>query len=308
MHSIVVTSMAAVFAVLQMFSIQLTNSSQILWLVVTVCLVGVPHGGLDHWAGRSLFFPCAGKLWLAQFMLCYLSVGFIVVLGWLVSPLVTILIFFVLSAWHFGIEEDVHAPPKSWFDKLSRFAIGGMVIWIPATAQPEAVQSIMSSLVPNELRNQAIIACDITTISAWLFVPVVAVSWVNYLNKEPLIALRLAAFAILFATASPLISFIAYFCGWHSIRGLRQLRAMHSGTAVEFVKSILPLSLGAIALAIPIYWLSGQYVSLSQNLLRTTFVALSAIAIPHLMLHVAANASRVRQDDGVYEQVGGALQ
>ena len=275
---------------------------------MSVCLVGVPHGGLDHWAGRSLIFPFAGNLWFPLFIVCYLSVGLVVVAGWLISPLATILVFFVLSAWHFGIEEDVRLQQKSWFDALSRFAIGGMVIWIPTATQPETVEFIMSSLVPNELRSQAIIACQGTAYLAWFLAPIAMLSWMIHANEEPFVAIRLAAFAILFATVSPILSFIVYFCGWHSIRGLMQLRSMHSESSLEFVRSILPLSLGAIGLAIPIYLIVGTYVSLNQNLLRTTFVALSAIAIPHLLLHVVADSYRVRRTDGVYPQVDGALQ
>ena len=230
------------------------------------------------------------------------------VAGWLVSPLTTILVFFALSASHFGIEEDGSKQQKSRFDSLSRFAIGGMVIWIPTATQPEAVESIMSSLVPNELRTQAIIACQATACSAWFFAPIVVLSWMIYAKEQPLVAFRLAAFAILFSTASPIVSFMVYFCGWHSIRGLTQLRVMHSGTSLEFARSIVPLSLGAIALAIPIHFLVGQHVSLTQNILRTTFVALSAIAIPHLVLHVVADSYRVRGTDEVFPQVGGALQ
>ena len=62
----------------------------------SVLFIGLPHGGLDHLAGRELL----GRFGLPQsaslFGLCYLAVGLIVIAAWCISPALTIFIFFEL--------------------------------------------------------------------------------------------------------------------------------------------------------------------------------------------------------------------
>ena len=54
--------------------------------------------------------------------------------------------------------------------------------------------------------------------------------------------IRLASFAILFATANPLVSFGLYFCGWHSIRGLIHLHQQFGGPIGRFSLSLVPIT------------------------------------------------------------------
>ncbi len=97
--------------------------------------------------------------------------------------------------------------------------------------------------------------------------------------------LRNTSFSVLFAVTDVLISFGIYFCGWHSIRGLVRLAKNHGMSPLQLASATAPLSLGAIGLAGlgMWFWSSGQGVSEATS--RTVFVALSAMAVPHLLLH-----------------------
>lgn len=71
---------------------------------IAIAVVGVPHGGLDHWVGRRKLEPRLGWLWMPTFF----DVYFFVAALWRALPTPIIIAFFFISAWHFGREESSH--------------------------------------------------------------------------------------------------------------------------------------------------------------------------------------------------------
>jgi len=94
-----------------------------------------------------------------------------------------------------------------------------------------------------------------------------------------------ASLVVLFAVASPLVGFLVYFCGWHSVRGLRRLRIELGESWPELARSLAPLTVGAIALIGLVAWFGRAGTGWNDSLVRATFVGLSAVAMPHLLLH-----------------------
>ena len=97
-----------------------------------------------------------------------------------------------------------------------------------------------------------------------------------------------ASLVVLLAVASPLVSFPIYFCGWHSMRGLARLRRELGESWPELARSLAPLTVGAIALIGLAAWLVLGGAGWNGTLIRATFVGLSAVAVPHLLLHGVA--------------------
>jgi Brp/Blh family beta-carotene 15,15'-monooxygenase len=93
---------------------------------------------------------------------------------------------------------------------------------------------------------------------------------------------------VLFAVASPLVSFPVYFCGWHSARGLERLRLELGESWPELAKSLAPLTVCAIALIGLAAWFVLGGSGWNDTLIRATFIGLSAVAVPHLLLHGVA--------------------
>ncbi len=109
------------------------------------------------------------------------------------------------------------------------------------------------------------------------------------LSQKNLHLIRLLAFAILFATADPLISFGVYFCGWHSVCGLAHLREQFQYTNRELALNLLPISLLAIAVFAVGFAVSFSVNLLAPALVQTVFIGLSAVAVPHLLLHIVTD-------------------
>jgi Brp/Blh family beta-carotene 15,15'-monooxygenase len=265
-------------------------------LAVLVSVVGLPHGAADHRFARQRLEPVLGMGWLPVFLLGYLAIAVAVVCGWFVAPAATILAFFLASAWHFGQEEPRVPIGPRCLRPVFRFARGGLVIWTPLVFHTKEVGEILTVASPvgsgPELHRliAALVVCS------WIMLTIAAVAWVmeglaawvrGGLRRRMLLAdnALVASLVALFAVASPLVSFPVYFCAWHSARGLRRLRRELGESWPELARSLAPLTAAAIALiALGSWWVLGG-AGWNDTLIRATFVGLSAVAMPHLLLH-----------------------
>ncbi len=270
-------------------------------LALAVAVVGVPHGGLDHLTGRRLLRNRFPKLWVPIFFTVYLLVAACVLVGWSLSPSLTAVTFFLLSAWHFGVEDQMNVGQRNFRHHFLAIAVGGLVIWIPSLFQPANFLSAIETVIVSEIKLSAASVLQMTQWIAMVAVPiaigVTALDLASGLNVQR--SLRNISLGTLFATADVLISFGIYFCGWHSIRGLQSLAREHDKSFRQLFWSVLPLSTAAVVMAGAgmWFWSSGQVMSDAVS--RTLFLSLSAIAVPHLLLHgpIAERLSKSLQED-----------
>ena len=268
-------------------------------LAALVALIGLPHGAADHRFARPRLEPVLGTTWLPVFLAGYLTIAVLVVCGWFVAPAATVVAFFLASAWHFGQEEPrLPVGPRS-MRPVFRFARGGLVIWTPLVFRAPDVAAILGLTAPGSSGPAIQQAISLLTACSWIMLPLAAAAW----TLQGLVASRstgrrrrvlladnalVASLVVLFALTSPLVSFPVYFCGWHSARGLERLRRELGETWPELVRSLAPLTVGAIALVGLAAWLVLGGAGLNGTLIRATFVGLSAVAVPHLLLHGVA--------------------
>lgn len=264
-------------------------------VLVSVCVIGVPHGGLDHLAGRQLFANSCARLWFVPFFVGYLAIAGMAVVGWLLLPLWTAIGFFMISANHFGREDrspDPLVETVTVWSSLTAIGSGGLVVWIPAIARPIEMQQILQAIIPAGIGASSESIVFWTQILAGMFVPVATID-IIYSFASPVArahdgvarAVR-HVFLILMLAATPIsFSFCLFFCGWHSIRGLNQLMQDHRMTLKQLTIASLPMSLGAIGLCGlgAWFWSSGR--ALNAEVTRTLFLGLSGMAVPHLVLH-----------------------
>jgi beta-carotene 15,15'-dioxygenase len=271
---------------------------------LAIALTGVPHGGLDHWTGRQFLAPRFPKYWWIVFFPSYLAIGTIIVASWFVAPVTTAIGFFVLSAWHFGREEEesreaaaIRSGPNETrtlsriHGHLSAIAIGGLVIWIPALMRPQEMDWLVSMLVAS---NDPTASGWIVAGTSWIaiaFVPLALTLVVQRLhlassdirNWIPLLTIGLSIITPI------LISFTAYFCAWHSILGLQRLRQREGLSLSQFAYAVAPLSTMATLGIMTMGWFFSREISSliepESISVKTLFIGLSAIAVPHILLH-----------------------
>jgi Brp/Blh family beta-carotene 15,15'-monooxygenase len=222
-----------------------------------------------------------------------------VVLGWFLAPAATIVVFFLASAWHFGQEEpDLVVVPSGmpWIEPAIRLARGGLVIWVPVALQTDEVVRILSLTAPRGSGPEIQWAVDMLVACSWVMLVIAAVAWgcqaltaiasAGRRRRVLLLdTLLVASFAVLFAWTNPVVGFLVYFCGWHSARGLRRLRRELGETWPQLAASLAPLTAVAIGLVGVATILGLRAPTWNDTLIRATFVGLSAVALPHLVLH-----------------------
>lgn len=260
-------------------------------IVLSVCVLGIPHGGLDHLSGKEWLTPTWGNYWFVPFGSIYLGIALLTIAGWLIYPLVTAISFFMISANHFGREQQSDKSASFW-NIVRAIGSGGLVIWVPAWMRPFEMNEILQTIVPQSIGSSGETIVYGTQVLSMLFVPVAMVDVLHSIASAKArshgglkFAIRQFTLAVTLAVAPIPISFCLFFCGWHSIRGLNQLMEDHHLTLRELAWASLPMSLGAIGLcALGMwFWQSGR--ELSAELTRTLFLGLSGMAVPHLVLH-----------------------
>ncbi len=259
-------------------------------LAAAVAVVGLPHGGLDHLVGRAVFRPLVGAWWPLPFLLGYLAVAAAVLIGWLVAPLATAVLFFAVSAAHFA--ETERGP------RWRRVLFGSLGIWLPLLARPAESAALLMWVAPTggefaeSLRawRPALIGLAIAAAAAWTIDTIPASIRVD--ADALLDGVRLAAFAAMFTAAPVVVGFAVAFAGWHSAAELGRLAVLaNPARPAAGLRRVLlaaaPLSLAAALLtAIGAFALGGRLGS--PGVVQAVFLGLSAVAVPHILLHTVA--------------------
>lgn len=302
MHALFIVALIGILLLLEVLGLRMPFSILAGGLAFGVLLIGLPHGGLDQRIGLRLLDRFPRPFSVSVFFACYLLVAAVVIAGWVVAPLFTILAFFCLSAWHFGLEEETREG-LYWVQRLGAVARGGMVIWIPAYFQGPRVTNLLSLILPTgdvSIAGQVVgvIQFFAPLLFGLLLLDTILTSGyqrraLSGLNKNSLSLLRIVAFSILFATVDPLISFGVYFCGWHSVLGLAHLRDQFQFSNAELALNLMPISLLAIALFAVGFVVSSSVNLVAPAIVQTLFIGLSAVAVPHLLLHVITDSLRL---------------
>ena len=173
------------------------------------------------------------------------------------------------------------------------------MIWMPLVFHPTEVTAILGLAAPGGSGPAIDRATSLLTGCSWIMLVVAAAAWglqgltasqrTGQMRRVLFADNALAASLVaLFAVASPLVSFPVYFCAWHSARGLKRLRAELGESWPELARSLAPLTVGAICLVGLAAWLVLGGPGWNGTLIRATFVGLSAVAMPHLLLHGVA--------------------
>lgn len=304
MHSTIITCVAMTLITFELLGLGFPPGVILSLVALSVVVVGIPHGAADHLVGRSLLRPVFGLWWAPLFFAAYLTTSCLVLMGWYLWPAFTILTFFAFAAWHFGMQ-DRDEPDNGPLAICRAVACGGLVIWVPCTLQGGNIESLLTVISSGLKQEQAsAVVASVAACSPVLGVFVVFDCLQELRSQIPLRILparilrmrsiRHIAFFCLLCVANPLLSFAVYFCGWHSMRGLFSLTSEHQQSMSSLARVLAPmtlLTLGFIALA-SLTWSNG--LSVSEATIRSLFLGLSAIAIPHLILHVIADSVELR--------------
>jgi Brp/Blh family beta-carotene 15,15'-monooxygenase len=290
---------------------------QLVVLAAAVAVFGIPHGALDHHAGRRLLRPVLGRRWWVAFFSLYIFAILIVIGGWMIEPRAMLAAFLAMSVLHFAADDPNWQRATSRpLDLTERLAVGSLPIVVPSVAHPEQVTTVFNWLLPAAAALDSQTVWRIAAAISLLVAPVGAARALRLLRNgtgESIgSALELFAIAGLFVAAPPLAAFAIYFCGWHSTRhNIELYYQLESATAqrtlLGFIRAAAPLTVvTAVAAALAATHLLASGFTVNESVGRVVFIGLSALTLPHMLLLAAGSVAprQARRRDSALRALG----
>jgi beta-carotene 15,15'-dioxygenase len=286
---------AAVGILLTLIFSELLNTPSMGWQVVVAIIalaIGIPHGALDH----LVTLPKAQPKKMAIFIVIYVAVAVVAVIGILAFNTVGFIIVLFMSAIHFGIgdaafisEIDKRSKTER---KLNRWlyipAAGFTPVFIPLvnSASTQALASVNPALIN---WHQGYDSQILLVVTSFAVVAIIAMA-ITKRNRE---ALDLTLLLLLAHLAPPLIAFAVYFGCWHAMRHTarltlslpRSIESLNQGMLKQaFSQAVipgLPALIGTFVVA-GFMALSGQ--DFSDEFFWMALVVVWALTVPHMVV------------------------
>ena len=241
-------------------------------LLIGLLAIGIPHGALDVWTHRHRSPGSHSSLYIMGYLLAIaLIFG-----AWWIFPHAGLLVFLLLSAWHFG-----QADFKRWGISKGHLAWGsvalGMILgWHVEEVSPIIAQMGISSgacealvHVQDELQfgfTAGLITCGIAALRMKHWTWGLTIALIGLTPSIPV-----------------LLSFGLYFIGQHSASGWHHLREGLGLSSKSLWIKALPFTVGALVLIGTGMWGLGNPEAVqSDATVGAFFMLLGCISIPHI--------------------------
>ena len=191
-------------------------------IAVVALAIGIPHGALDH----LVTLPKAQPKKMALFIVVYVAVAIVAVIGILKFNTVGFILVLFMSAVHFGIGDGAFINEidkrQDSSQKLNRWfyipAAGFTPVFIPLvnSASTQALASVNPALINWHKGFDSEI---LFIVSSFTVVAIVVMGFTQRYRE----ALDLTLLLLLAHLAPPLIAFAVYFGCWHAMRHTARL-------------------------------------------------------------------------------------
>ena len=268
-----------------------SNGWQVVIPVIALA-IGIPHGALDH----LVTLPKAQPKKMALFIVVYVAVAVVAVIGILQFNTVGFIIVLFMSAIHFGIGDAAFISEidkrSNTERKLNRWlyipAAGFTPVFIPLvnSASTEALASVNPDLIN---WHQGFDSEILLAVSGFAVLAIVVMG----LTKRYREALDLTLLLLLAHLAPPLIAFAVYFGCWHAMRHTarltlslpRSIENLNQGSLRKaFSQAVipgLPALIGTFVVA-GLLALSGR--DFSDEFFWMALVVVWALTVPHMVV------------------------
>ncbi len=263
----------------QSFFSEYNFSDKLILFIIPLIWPGLAHGSLDLLIAKKLNIITT-KSQLYFFILGYLLISLFIVLLWIIAPNLSLLIFLIVSAIHFGISDTIH---KGNLFYIEIFFRGLAPIATPIYFYNEEVKFIFSKLNADQIFINKLINYNDFFFIILMSLLILFLSF-QIINKKKnnfntFIEVQLIIFTFYFF--EPFIAFCLYFCFFHSLRHLLIEKETLNISFKKLIVSTIPITLISTIGIFLIYVLI-----LQDNLsyLSLIFISLSALTVPHMLL------------------------
>ncbi|MGY1650660.1 Brp/Blh family beta-carotene 15,15'-dioxygenase [Geodermatophilus sp. SYSU D01119] len=261
-------------------------------LLVAGLLLGLPHGAADHTLpARRLHWP------LRRTALFAVGYAVLALAGWLAFrafPGPALLVFVLVSAWHFGTGEtafaDLRAGRPVQRQVTASAVLGALVLLVPLVRGQEEAAPVVSAVVPgwDGLLPPAVATAVLVTVLP----AAAALAAERLLSGRWLEAAEVGALLVLVLVVPPFAAFGVWFGCWHAVRHVARVVAGDPATTADLAagRPARPLRRFAAAAAPPTAAVLAVLALLWSatdgwtGLLVTLLPLLAALTLPHALV------------------------
>lgn len=258
-----------------------------LFLVV----LGIPHGAIDHFVVARIEQKNGRTFSFLRFLAVYLLQMALYAILWIFFPALSLLLFLVLSAWHFG-QSDIQPAPTHILWGLGQLISGALILFYILLREPLLTANIIKRITRGNqafsdfwrsaVNYQAVIMFGI------LFFVVLIFIWAQKTEpiRIPSTHFLRGFLLLLIIYFLPLLpAFALYFGGWHAVNTFQHISQFlkQDNTLIDLWKKTMLFTLFAFLFMILVgfvWWKSYAYL----DPLPVIFVFISIITLPHLLV------------------------
>ena len=278
----------------QQFDGPIPMKIQLMYFAIMIGATGIPHGALDHIIAKTSAINNGQSFSIQQFLGRYILAILLYSASWIFFPGISLIIFLLISAWHFGETDLSNAvDTRAW--NLSRMLWGSLVLMLILLSHFEETASVVlritqgSGIAQETLEHLKINGIYYFCGVVCLFFAIAAIS--NHKNKisiSYLYIINLVAILMLCSQLPLLPAFALYFGGWHAIKSfeiifkyLHDAKEEMASKPLTLWKNALPMTfLAAFGFIFMAFIWNGT--GLKMDPLPAIFIFLSIITLPHL--------------------------
>jgi Brp/Blh family beta-carotene 15,15'-monooxygenase len=286
-----------IWGVLSLFHlvIPINEDLQMMLFVASILLTGIPHGALDHLVEEKNREKRKMRFSMLMFLAQYFLRMAVFAIVWYFTPLISLGIFLLLSAYHFGETDLAKLSFKARGQKLFQLSYGLMILSFILLPHLEEVLPIINQL-PHVRDSAALTFVIQFRLPALIAITAITLvlAWYMYKKGQSKDQLQYLGFTIqmvcivwLVTTLPLMLAFTFYFGCWHSMHALNNIRH-HLSTRPDqplswptMIRKSLPFSLAALALIVAVIaWTVNTYET--PVMMMGFFIGIAILTAPHL--------------------------
>jgi len=286
-------------------------------LVVSVVLLGLPHGAVDHLAVPRTRGEAVTAGWLAAVGALYLVAGGAYAIAWFLAPAAAAAFFILLTWAHWGQGEIYPLaalsggdyPPSRRARLLTAATRGALPMVLPLAAFPAQYERVVVAFVGlfDPAATAAVAGAVTPTVRIVAAGTVLAlaacalgVGFVATAGDRTarriwrLDAAETGLLFVFFSAVPPLLAVGLYFCLWHSLRHVVRLIAVdpRASTALDagryaaafgtFARDAAPLTAAAALLLAGVYLVVPAPIEAPLDAVAAYLVLIAVLTLPHV--------------------------
>ena len=291
MNSFTFIYIIGVFIILNLFQgfTNISLENQLIYSSILILLLGIPHGAIDH----VLFFK-KRKMSQLKFYSIYLGLSFLFVILWHILPVTSLILFLLISAFHFGESQFADI----FFKKSLRFifyffwglCLLSTLMYYNVNELYDITSYFDDTIVLDKIYNKEKIGLFFYITNVVTIISVIALTYYKKINNDRLFSELFLLFLIhaTFYLFPFIIGFTLYFVALHSIKVMNDefkflKEEDNKFSIMSFLKLLAPYSILSI-IGTSFLLILSYYDLIPYSIPFLAIIIISVITLPHAIV------------------------